>query len=158
MRRVSVEPDAVVSPGAGFVWADDVIDDDLIDAVAEGRADIAGAGLTITPERERQVDFSAPWTEDVKEIAKDILRHRVLQTYEAEAEDMNPDMVIEGRPAGRVCAAAASRLSRQRVVRQQQTRQLSSCQCLKPRNGWSGSVLLFFFFFFCHDAGDWLCV
>ena len=42
--------------------------DQLINAVAEGRADIAGAGLTITPERERQVDFSAPWTEDVAEV------------------------------------------------------------------------------------------
>jgi membrane-bound lytic murein transglycosylase MltF len=42
--------------------------DQLLDAVAEGRADIAGAGLTITPERERLVDFAMPWTEDVSEV------------------------------------------------------------------------------------------
>ena len=33
--------------------------------------------------------------EDVKEIAKDILRHRVLLTYEAEAEDVTSDTVID---------------------------------------------------------------
>lgn len=33
--------------------------------------------------------------QDVKALARDILRHRVLLTYEAEAEDMTPDSVIE---------------------------------------------------------------
>ena len=33
--------------------------------------------------------------EDVKEIAKDVLRHRVLLTYEAEAEDVTSDTVID---------------------------------------------------------------
>jgi len=33
--------------------------------------------------------------EDVKEIAKDVLRHRVLLTYEAEAEDVTADTVVE---------------------------------------------------------------
>jgi membrane-bound lytic murein transglycosylase MltF len=42
--------------------------DRLLDAVAEGRADIATAGLTITPERLQQVDFSVPWTTDVREV------------------------------------------------------------------------------------------
>jgi len=42
--------------------------DRLLDAVAEGRADIATAGLTITPERLQQVDFSVPWTSDVREV------------------------------------------------------------------------------------------
>jgi MoxR-like ATPase len=32
--------------------------------------------------------------EDVKAIAPDVLRHRVLLTFEAEAEDMSPDTVI----------------------------------------------------------------
>jgi MoxR-like ATPase len=32
--------------------------------------------------------------EDVKEIAKDVLRHRVLLTYEAEAEDVTSDTII----------------------------------------------------------------
>jgi MoxR-like ATPase len=33
--------------------------------------------------------------EDVKEIAKDVLRHRILLTYEAEAEDVTTDMLVE---------------------------------------------------------------
>jgi MoxR-like ATPase len=33
--------------------------------------------------------------EDVKEIAKDVLRHRVLLTYEAEAENVTSDTVID---------------------------------------------------------------
>jgi membrane-bound lytic murein transglycosylase MltF len=42
--------------------------DELLEAVAEGRADIAGAGLTVTPERERLVDFTMPWTGEVAEV------------------------------------------------------------------------------------------
>jgi MoxR-like ATPase len=33
--------------------------------------------------------------EDVKEIAKDVLRHRILLTYEAEAEDVTAETVVE---------------------------------------------------------------
>jgi len=33
--------------------------------------------------------------EDVKTIAPDVLRHRVLLTYEAEAQDKTPDIIIE---------------------------------------------------------------
>jgi MoxR-like ATPase len=33
--------------------------------------------------------------QDVKILARDVLRHRVLLSYEAEAEDMTPDTVIE---------------------------------------------------------------
>ena len=33
--------------------------------------------------------------EDVKEIAKDVLRHRILLTYEAEAENVTTDTVVE---------------------------------------------------------------
>ena len=33
--------------------------------------------------------------QDVKEIAHDVLRHRILLTYEAEAENVNSDMVID---------------------------------------------------------------
>jgi MoxR-like ATPase len=33
--------------------------------------------------------------EDVKEIAKDVLRHRVLLTYEAEAENVTSDTVVD---------------------------------------------------------------
>jgi MoxR-like ATPase len=30
----------------------------------------------------------------VKEIAHDVLRHRIMLTYEAEAEELTPDAVI----------------------------------------------------------------
>ena len=33
--------------------------------------------------------------QDVKEIAHDVLRHRILLTYEAEAEEMTTDKVID---------------------------------------------------------------
>ena len=40
--------------------------------------------------------------EDVKEIAKDVLRHRILLTYEAEAENVTTDTVVDRDPgAGR---------------------------------------------------------
>ena len=32
--------------------------------------------------------------EDVKEIAKDVLRHRVLLTYEAEAEEVTSEDIV----------------------------------------------------------------
>ncbi len=33
--------------------------------------------------------------EDIKEVAHDVLRHRIILTYEAEAEDMTPDIIID---------------------------------------------------------------
>ncbi len=42
--------------------------DQLFTALAEGRGDIAAANLTITPERQKLVDFSNPMLKGVKEI------------------------------------------------------------------------------------------
>jgi len=33
--------------------------------------------------------------EDVKAIAHDVLRHRLILTYEAEADDIKPDTLID---------------------------------------------------------------
>ncbi|HCQ37635.1 MAG TPA: ATPase [Verrucomicrobiales bacterium] len=33
--------------------------------------------------------------QDIKILARDVLRHRILLSYEAEAEDINPEMIIE---------------------------------------------------------------
>ena len=33
--------------------------------------------------------------QDVKDVAYDVLRHRLLLTYEAEAENLTPERVIE---------------------------------------------------------------
>ncbi len=38
-------------------------------------------------------DFVTP--EDIQTMARDVLRHRVLLTFEAEAEGISPDMVID---------------------------------------------------------------
>ncbi len=45
-----------------------LVRDELIEAVATGRADIAAANLTITPERLQLVDFSVPIASDVREL------------------------------------------------------------------------------------------
>ncbi len=37
----------------------------------------------------------AVFPEDIKAIAKDVLRHRVVLTYEAEAEELTPEMLID---------------------------------------------------------------
>jgi len=42
--------------------------DQLIPALLDGRGDIAAANLTITPEREKQVEFSMPGLENVEEL------------------------------------------------------------------------------------------
>ena len=41
----------------------------------------------------RGADFVAP--EDVQAVAKDVLRHRVLLTFEAEADGMTPDSFLD---------------------------------------------------------------
>jgi membrane-bound lytic murein transglycosylase MltF len=42
--------------------------DDLLQALAAGKGDIAAANLTVTPERQKWVDFSAPVYPDVSEL------------------------------------------------------------------------------------------
>jgi membrane-bound lytic murein transglycosylase MltF len=42
--------------------------DQLITGLLSGRGDVAAANLTITPERQKQVDFSAPFLKDVSEL------------------------------------------------------------------------------------------
>jgi len=43
--------------------------DQLLSRVVEGKADLAAAGMTITPERRKIVDFSDPTVDGVHEIA-----------------------------------------------------------------------------------------
>ncbi len=61
------------------VLAIPVFRDQLIPSLLEGRGDIAAANLTITPEREAQVDFSQPFYDKANEIlvtGKDVPRPR----------------------------------------------------------------------------------
>ncbi|MBI2256472.1 MAG: lytic transglycosylase F [Proteobacteria bacterium] len=43
--------------------------DQLIPALLDGRGDVVAANLTITPERQKQVDFTTPLAEHIKELA-----------------------------------------------------------------------------------------
>lgn len=50
--------------------------DELLPALAEGRGDIAVAGLTITPERQELVDFSVPIAKNVREV---VVTHKSVE-------------------------------------------------------------------------------
>ena len=52
-------------------------------------------GISAFPLRVRGNGHAQVIPEDVKEIAKDVLRHRILLTYEAEAENVTTDTVVE---------------------------------------------------------------
>ena len=41
------------------------------------------------------MENTAPDIEDVKAVAKPILRHRIVKNYKAEAEGMSVDQIIE---------------------------------------------------------------
>jgi membrane-bound lytic murein transglycosylase MltF len=56
--------------------------DRIFQALAEGRGDIAAAGLTITPDRAKSVDFSTPVFRNVKEIAVTAANQPDLTTAE----------------------------------------------------------------------------
>jgi membrane-bound lytic murein transglycosylase MltF len=89
--------------------------DDLIPALLEGRGDIAAAALTITPERRKQVDFSAPMVRGIDEIAvtgpqspaiatlADLAGQEVFvrrsSSYWEHLEQLNERFAAEGKPA-----------------------------------------------------------
>jgi MoxR-like ATPase len=73
--------------------ADDLELDDLIQYGASPRATIY---LTITAKANAFLDgrgYVVP--QDVKDVAMDVLRHRVIVTYEAEAQDKTSEDVIK---------------------------------------------------------------
>jgi MoxR-like ATPase len=65
---------------------------DLISFGASPRATLFLARAAKAMAMVRGRGFVIP--EDVKELAADVLRHRVILTYEAEAEDVTPDAVV----------------------------------------------------------------
>jgi len=56
--------------------------DRILTDLAQGRGDIAAAGLAITPERQKAVDFAAPFSDDVSEILVTSARSGVPATVE----------------------------------------------------------------------------
>ncbi|HEU4786332.1 MAG TPA: ATPase, partial [Gemmatimonadaceae bacterium] len=65
----------------------------LIEFGASPRATIALAQASRAHAFLRGRAFVTP--DDVKAIAPDVLRHRVLTTYEAEAEDVTSDQIVQ---------------------------------------------------------------
>jgi MoxR-like ATPase len=65
----------------------------LIEFGASPRATIALAQASRAHAFLRRRDFVSP--DDVKAIAPDVLRHRVLTTYEAEAEEVTSDQIVQ---------------------------------------------------------------
>jgi MoxR-like ATPase len=69
---------------------------DLAPLIAFGASPRATINLTVAAKAHAFVKgrgFATP--EDVKSIAFDVLRHRVLLTYEAEAEEVTPESVVQ---------------------------------------------------------------
>ncbi|MGB3097299.1 MAG: lytic transglycosylase F [Candidatus Deferrimicrobiaceae bacterium] len=95
--------------------------DEIIPALLDGRGDIAAANLTITPERQRQVDFSTPIYSNVSEIVvtgpsspkiagvEDLSGKEVFvrksSSYHEHLERLNKRFRKEGKPPVRLRAA-----------------------------------------------------
>ena len=68
---------------------------DLKPLIAFGASPRASIALNLASRAHAMLRGRAYATpQDVKEVAPDVLRHRVLLTYEAEAEEMTPDKVV----------------------------------------------------------------
>ena len=75
---------------------------DIKNLIEYGASPRASIYLTLAAKAEAMMNGRAYATpEDVKEMAPDVLRHRLTLTYEAEAEDITPESVI-GRILARV--------------------------------------------------------
>ena len=87
---------------------------EIVQALLEGRGDLAVANLTITPERLAQVDFGRPWVSDAREIVvtgpasppledlTDLSGQSVLvhptSSYASSLEALNERLSKEGQP------------------------------------------------------------
>ncbi|HLU49094.1 MAG TPA: MoxR family ATPase, partial [Planctomycetota bacterium] len=68
---------------------------DLVDMIAHGASPRATIALNVAARAHaflRHRGYVTP--EDVKAIGPDVLRHRVLRTYEAEAEELSSDAIV----------------------------------------------------------------
>lgn len=88
--------------------------DKLLDHLVAGYGDIAAAGLTITPSREKQVDFSIPYLTDISELLithKDAVPVKSLEdlsgkklfvrkssSYFASIAALNRTLIVKGKP------------------------------------------------------------
>ncbi len=68
---------------------------DIKNLIEYGASPRASIYLTLAAKAEAMMNGRAYATpDDVKEMANDVLRHRITMTYEAEAEDVTPEEII----------------------------------------------------------------
>ena len=95
--------------------------DEVLQALIDGRGDIAMANLTITPERRRLVDFSDPFLKDIRELVvtgpggpgltsiEDLAGAKVhvprSSSFHESLESLNRRFRAEGRPPVEIIAA-----------------------------------------------------
>ncbi len=93
----------------------------LLTDLAEGRGDIAAAGLAVTPERQKVVGFAAPFSDDVNEIVVTSAAGAVPATvdalsgqsvyvrrtssYYSSLEALNARLLAQGKPPARIVLA-----------------------------------------------------
>lgn len=70
--------------------------DDLVDLISFGASPRATINLNLAARAQAFMEHRAYVTpEDVRVIAMDVLRHRIIPTFEAEAEDISPEDIVE---------------------------------------------------------------
>ena len=70
--------------------------DDLADLISFGASPRATINLNLAARAQAFMEHRAYVTpEDVRTIAMDVLRHRIIPTFEAEAEDISPEDIVE---------------------------------------------------------------
>ncbi len=70
--------------------------DDLMDLISFGASPRATINLNLAARAQAFMEHRAYVTpEDVRTIAMDVLRHRIIPTFEAEAEDISPEDIVE---------------------------------------------------------------
>ena len=69
--------------------------DDLEDLISFGASPRATINLNLASRAQAFMEHRAYVTpEDVRTIAMDVLRHRIIPTFEAEAEDITPEDIV----------------------------------------------------------------
>ncbi len=70
--------------------------DDLADLISFGASPRATINLNLAARAQAFMEHRAYVTpEDVRTIAMDVMRHRIIPTFEAEAEDISPEDIVE---------------------------------------------------------------
>lgn len=80
--------------------------DRLIPELLAGRGDIAAAGLTITPDREKRVDFTRPYLTGIDEV---VVTHRRVEGIDSVEDLAGREVFVRGSSSYRESLAALNR-------------------------------------------------